>query len=106
MVDILGHFNQYVPTTMDQKGIAEQVLFGGDQLTAERTRSAKALQLNARTEHGQLHGLVPFIEDWHALQCMLQVIIYFHFACCQTIKTINNVCTGSLDEILSIRFRV
>ncbi|XP_062520025.1 uncharacterized protein LOC134195039 isoform X2 [Corticium candelabrum] len=73
MVDILGHFNQYVPTTMDQKGIAEQVLFGGDQLTAERTRSAKALQLNARTEHGQLHGLVPFIEDWHALQCMLQV---------------------------------
>ena len=79
MVDILGHFNQYVPTTMDQKGIAEQVLFGGDQLTAERTRSAKALQLNARTEHGQLRGLVPFVEDWHALQCMLQVIIYFHF---------------------------
>ena len=57
--NILGHFTQYVPTTMDQKGIAEQLLFGGDQRTAERTRSAKALQLNNRT------GLVV----WYMCTC-------------------------------------
>ena len=50
-----------------------QILFGGDQLTAVRARSAQEIRTNSETGLGHLEGLVPVAEDWHAKVRLLGV---------------------------------
>ncbi len=76
MVHILGEMHKYVPTksykedftTFDgeviqiPKAVIHPVLFGGNQLTAARAKSAK---VNSIDPCLRLEGLLPFAEDWH-----------------------------------------
>ena len=90
MVGILSKLHQYVPSSerittcavsMEEKEIQEEVLhvnchrllFGGDQLTVKRARSARALRTNSEDAKGRLEGFVPMTLDWHAGQCFLGV---------------------------------
>lgn len=80
MVDIMSHVHQYVPTvahteevtlTTGEKVVVNResmypLLFGGDQMTASRARSAKKVKRNSETPSKRLEGIVPVFEDWHA----------------------------------------
>ena len=47
------------------KSSLNPILFGGDQLTASRARSAKKAKLNSVKSVTRFDGLVPVAEDWH-----------------------------------------
>jgi hypothetical protein len=74
MRDILKEVYQYIPTALssssDDEGDATSfpILFGGDQLTAERARTVKNVLSNSDSASSRLEALFPVIEDWHA--CM------------------------------------
>lgn len=53
--------------------IMHPILFGGDQLTAQRARAAKLSMAGESTSKERLEGLVPVIEDWHTKQALLVV---------------------------------
>ena len=42
------------------------LLFGGDQLSVARQRTALKVMSNAQTSTKRLEGLIPTVEDWHA----------------------------------------
>lgn len=80
MVDIMKHMHQYVPydeyeeeqmvegiaeTVTVTKASAYPILFGGDQLTAARARSARKAKVNSVVPAKRFHGLIPVAEDWH-----------------------------------------
>ena len=89
MIEIMAyHHNEYVPLV--EKEISTEIetlnaqvklkaseihciLFGGDQLTAARARSAKRHVANADSDTGKLHGLIPVTEDWHTKMSLLLV---------------------------------
>lgn len=88
MVDILETLHKYVPTTSSEVGFQhpdtgeestlkvdhfKHLLVGGDQLTVARIRSAQLVRQNSNTSSDRLEGMVPFIQDWHAKLCFLQV---------------------------------
>ena len=73
MIDILMHIHKYVPQKSD--GDFAQIFLGGDQLTRERAGSAVDARLQALDPLIQLKGVIPKIEDWHALVCFYQVSI-------------------------------
>ena len=50
-----------------------QVLFGGDQLTVARARSAIGMRRTHDSNKEKLQGLIPVVEDWHARVTLLQV---------------------------------
>ena len=55
--------------TLDSFAILD-ILFGGDQMTCVRARTAKLL----RSSHDNpLHEIVPVVEDWHARTRLLRV---------------------------------
>lgn len=81
MVDILKHVHDlYVPsieyteetnistgeTVTIQKAKLHPIIFGGDQLTAAKMRSAQKARLNSETPADKLSGLIPVAEDWHS----------------------------------------
>lgn len=93
MTDILAHLHQYVPVKSDEDEVVDpddgetikvvvdhfhHILFGGDQLTAERATGAKRSKSNECRGLDQLEGLVPVIEDWHAKVCFLKVCVLHH----------------------------
>ena len=41
-------------------------VFGGDQLTVIRARSAIKMKVNSHTPSKKLCGIIPVVEDWHA----------------------------------------
>ena len=49
------------------------ILFGGDQMTCVRARTAKLLRSSHDNPENALHGIVPVVEDWHARMCLLRV---------------------------------
>ena len=49
------------------------VFFGGDQLTKERAGGALDARLQASDPLSRLDGVIPKVEDWHALVCFYQV---------------------------------
>ena len=81
MVDILEELHkQYVPisgSTEETKSvkIVEKVPFGGDQLTEERARNARAGRSDGDSEYERLEGLIPKVEDWHAIRILYQVVL-------------------------------
>lgn len=88
MIDIVSHLYQYVPSkectnlvyipskdqfVLKESALVHNVLFGGDQLTAARVRGAIKAMANNPTPQTRLEGVVPVIEDWHAIVVLLQV---------------------------------
>ena len=71
MIDILRICHKYVPV---HEGKLQQVLFGGDQLTSERSRNGQMAVQDGDTPASRLEGLVCKTEDWHARVTLLQVI--------------------------------
>ena len=49
------------------------LLFGGDQLTAARARSAQQNVMNSDDDHQKLLGLTPVVEDLHTKMNLLSV---------------------------------
>jgi len=49
------------------------VLFGGDQLTVERSRNIQNVLSTSDTASARLEGLVPVAEDWHTKMCLYKV---------------------------------
>eukprot|EP00731_Ephydatia_muelleri_P002965 Em0001g2965a len=93
MIGIVNHIHHYVPAVPD---IQEQVLstgetvdvdqtslhtilFGGDQLTCARARSAIDNKLNSQTPHKRFMGIEPVIEDWHTKVNFLRVIWKYYY---------------------------
>jgi len=81
---------KYVPFTIDKSitldgvpktDILETCLFGGDQLTCARARSAKRHRQDSATPLEKLDGLEPVVEDWHAKMRLFEVRseIFKHF---------------------------
>ena len=49
------------------------VLFGGDQLTAERMHGCRRTRSNATNTAEKLQGLLPVIEDWYSKVALWKV---------------------------------
>ena len=88
MVDIMTHLDKYVPvveyvqqgqipnsdkTVPVKQATMHRILFGGDQLTAARARSARRAKANSDSPLTRLEGLVPCAEDWHARLNLLEI---------------------------------
>ena len=88
MVNIMIHLQQYVPFSSTEKKVIDPnnnqehsmscdvfhpILFGGDQLTAERAVGSKRCRRNEDRGFDKLAGLTPVIEDWHAKVALLKV---------------------------------
>ena len=79
MIEIMTSLNKYVPSVeKNQECLVESIigerlhlkkaqehclLFGGDQLTAARVRSAQQNVMNNDDDHQKLLGLTPVVED-------------------------------------------
>ena len=52
-----------------------KIIVGGDQLTACRIRTCNCQEAmkNADDVHWKVDGIIPVIEDWHAMMCLLLV---------------------------------
>ncbi len=79
MIEIMQSLHRYVPSkTVLKEGeqrveLLESCLFGGDQLTCARGRSAKRHRQDSATEVEKLDGLRPVVEDWHTKMCVFEV---------------------------------
>ena len=82
MIEIMDKVQQYLPHTTDKyttvdgvpkADILEKCLFGGDQLTCARARSAKRHHQDSATPLEKLDGLEPVVEDWHTKMCLFEV---------------------------------
>ena len=72
MVDILDHYNNYVPS---RNGLPVPTLLYGDGLSCERVNDAKNARINAANEWSRLEGLEPCVQEWHKRAILLQVSI-------------------------------
>ena len=88
MIEILSVLQEYVPTHSKTTTIPDphfeyttdefhHLLFGGDQLTVERIRSAQQCRANSNREKDKLMGFLPVVEDWHAEVTFLSVSAYY-----------------------------
>ena len=80
MIKIVRHLHQYVPAIEYEeeevipsngqvvkmcKAIFNQVLLGGDQLTAARAREARKAKVSSDIPSIRMEVIVPVAEDWH-----------------------------------------
>ena len=77
MIDIMDRLHAYVPVApssgdMEEKRL-KKVLFGGDQLTVARARTAQHTRITSDSHTDALHGLIPFASDWHAEFNLMEV---------------------------------
>ncbi len=81
MIEILQILqDKYVPawseaneTNGAQSTITKKIFVGGDQLSEERARCLMGAMKDGDTELERLDGLIPKIEDWHAIRYMYAV---------------------------------
>lgn len=90
MCKAMDELHEYVPTkhTVVERSLATgevkrnedyhlcKILISGDQLTVARVRGSAAACVDHQTSQECLEGFIPVVEDWHAKQCLLKVIIY------------------------------
>jgi hypothetical protein len=69
MIEILAALNKYLPQGSSRKPVP----FCGDQLTAERCRSAQGCRVQSETAVDRLEGLIAVPADWHALVTFYKV---------------------------------
>ena len=94
MIDIMEHFQQYVPMTSEVSKLSipnvgekeihadtfHHILFGGDQLTAKRARGSQHIRSNSLRGKDRIEGLKPVIEEWHAKVCLLGISLFYLFS--------------------------
>ena len=79
MCMIMKSLHKYVPkathqiTNQDNTPISVIFLFGGDQLTACKSRAAQTARCNDDNPVERLEGLIPVVEDWHARLTLTRV---------------------------------
>ena len=88
MVEILSHLYQYIPSkesanlvyipstnqmVLKAGATVHPIMFGGDQLTAAHAYGAITAMANNLTPQRRLEGIIPVIEDWHAIVVLLEV---------------------------------
>ena len=81
MLDILQYLHdKYVPVSRNTSAtgeetvkVLEKLFFGGDQLTEERARNSTDARSDGDNEYERLEGLIPKVEDWHAIRILYQV---------------------------------
>ena len=81
MVEILEELHdKYVPLRKadpdmedDDTEVYKAVFFGGDQLTEERARNSQNSRGEGDTTFERLEGIIPKVEDWHAIRLVYQV---------------------------------
>ena len=86
MCSIMKHLHKYVPRKCcnvtyhlpdEDITCAEEfyhrILFGGDQLTVSRCRSAQSARCHDDQPEERFEGLIPVTEDWHARQTLMRV---------------------------------
>lgn len=71
MIDILEHYQQYVPVQKDGRPVPT-VLFG-DGLSCERAHDAQVGRSNHDDAMSRLEGIHPAIQEWHHRALCLQV---------------------------------
>ena len=78
IIEILQRNNRmYVPHHRGVNGSHDpiiRVMFGGDQLTAERARNAQRAVVDGNTQYERIDSLIPKIEDFHAQMNFLDAI--------------------------------
>ncbi|KAK3102183.1 hypothetical protein FSP39_009426, partial [Pinctada imbricata] len=72
MVDILGHYHQYVPT---KDGIPVKTILYGDGLSCERVNDAQNARINAADVWDRLEGIEPAAQEWHKRAIILQAYV-------------------------------
>lgn len=88
MCSIMKHLHRYVPKKSHNvtyhlpnedfvctEEIYHRILFGGDQLTASRCRSAQSARCHDDLPEERFEGIIPVTEDWHARQTLMRVRI-------------------------------
>lgn len=119
MLDILKAMHSYVPTikrTTTEKVVVNEVeeevqlvkeevqpvLFGGDQMTIERSRSIQNVLSNSDSVSARLEGLTPVVEDWHTKMCLYKVshmcVCVCKFVCVCVVRMCVCVCCVWLDK--------
>ena len=83
MMDILDHYQNYVPSVSCEKDIPDTgriednhfltTLVGGDYLSVARARGAQLIRSTSELEKHKLNGILPVAEDWHAKVCFMEV---------------------------------
>ena len=79
MIEILESLHYYAPskvTTREKEQMVELLelfLFGGDQLTCARARSAKQHRQDSKAEVERLDGFQRVIKDCHAKMSLFEV---------------------------------
>ena len=75
MIEIMENLHQYIPTKSvgSSREIVENYLFGSDQLTCARVRSAKRHRQDLATAVERMEGLLPVDEDRHTKMCLFDV---------------------------------
>lgn len=86
MIQIMDELHRYVPTIEEVVAIETEeenietceknvhpIIFGGDQLTVARARSAQTCRSSELDTVKRLEGLVPAFEDWHARMTLIKV---------------------------------
>ena len=74
MLDILIELQQKYGLKV-AKEISDFILFGGDQLTEERSRNMQFARFDGRSMEERLEGLWPKFEDWHGIRIAYEVKI-------------------------------
>ena len=93
MIEIMSHHQEeYVPSVEEdceffiestgenlqlKKSQSHKILFGGDQLTVARARSAQQNVVNSDSDRKKLVGLIPVVEDWHTKLNLLSVSLIY-----------------------------
>ena len=97
MIEILQILqDKYVPkrsetngTNGDKSTVTQKIFLGGDQLSEERARCAMSAMKDGDTEIERLDGLIPKIEDWHAIRYM--------YAVCREKKLDQHLTVGTIQ---------
>ena len=77
MIEIMEHVQKYTPVVGKK---IKPIFFGGDQVTRERATGAQDAKAQSADKRKRLKGVIPKVEDWHALMCFYQVRCYNHNA--------------------------
>lgn len=88
MCSIMQHLHKYVPKKSQtityhlpdedfvcREEFHHRILFGGDQLTVCRSRSAQSARCHDDLPEERFDGFIPVTEDWHAQQTLMKVSI-------------------------------
>lgn len=73
MIEILEHYQSYVPSLMFERSSTRQALCYHTAWWGARARGAQLIRANSELQEHSLDGILPVAEDWHAKVCLVEV---------------------------------